>query len=127
LHVYTDADRLERHLCELSPADAGAARALCNAIRACAAFDRSSESGDWIGAITRAAAVVPSLVQLVTPTWQEVTALGADRRGTEARARQGLAGGSTPKPFCGLWCTPVARRQEGAHMQDAHAKVPGPG
>lgn len=79
LHVYTDADRLEQHLCELSPADAGAARALCDAIRCCATFDQPSQiRGNLIGAIPRVASALPSLAQLAAVTWQEVAARFTD-------------------------------------------------
>jgi phytoene dehydrogenase-like protein len=79
LHVYSDADRLERHLRELSPADADMAHALCDAIRHMAALDLPPDhEGDWLGIVNRAAAAVPSLLRWRAPTWQELTARFSD-------------------------------------------------
>lgn len=38
VHFYADPDRLERHLCELAPGDAAAAREMCSLVRTFSAF-----------------------------------------------------------------------------------------
>jgi phytoene dehydrogenase-like protein len=79
MHVYADADRLEQHLRELSPADAGMAHALCQAIRRIAALDLPPDhEGEWLSLARRAAAVAPSLLQWRAATWQELTARFSD-------------------------------------------------
>lgn len=42
LIVYTDPDKLEAHMCEISPADAGRIHAFCNGIRHFTRFDMSA-------------------------------------------------------------------------------------
>jgi phytoene dehydrogenase-like protein len=74
--IYTDADRLERHLCELSPADAATSRLLCNLIRRAASLMQGR------GVLASGAALLPvllPLVSLVGTTWQGFAARYTDR------------------------------------------------
>lgn len=86
LVVYADADRLERHLIELAPADAAISHALCEVIRRCAALDRVDGSAHglagaatWLAAGVRLLPVVPTLAGWLGITWQELAARFTDR------------------------------------------------
>jgi phytoene dehydrogenase-like protein len=86
LIVYTDADRLERHLRELSPADAAISHALCETIRRCAELDRVDPSAHgltgaagWLTAGVRLLPAVPTLAAWLPLTWQELAARFTDR------------------------------------------------
>jgi phytoene dehydrogenase-like protein len=86
LIVYADADRLERHLRELAPADAAISHALCDVIRRCADLDRLdgsahglAEAATWLGAGIRLLPAVPALVGWLGITWQELAARFTDR------------------------------------------------
>ncbi|MFN8633067.1 MAG: NAD(P)/FAD-dependent oxidoreductase [Chloroflexota bacterium] len=86
LIVYADADRFERHLRELAPADAAVSHALCDAIRRCAEIDRGdgSEHGlasatSWLAAGIHLLPAVPTLAGLLGITWQELAARFTDR------------------------------------------------
>jgi phytoene dehydrogenase-like protein len=74
LHLYTDADRLEQHLCELAPADAAMAHTLCETIRRCARLEFPPYKGEPLAATARLVALLPSLVRWSTRTWQELSA-----------------------------------------------------
>jgi phytoene dehydrogenase-like protein len=86
LVVYADADRLERHLRELAPADAAISHALCDVIRRCAELDRGDGSAhgfagavSWLAAAARVLPAVPTLAGWLGLTWQELTARFTDR------------------------------------------------
>jgi phytoene dehydrogenase-like protein len=86
LIVYTDADRLERHLIELAPADAAISHALCEIIRRCAALDCVDGSAgglatatNWLAAGVRLLPVTPTLAGWLGITWQELAARFTDR------------------------------------------------
>jgi phytoene dehydrogenase-like protein len=86
LVVYTDADRLERHLRELAPADAATSHALCEVIRRCAALDRGAgpprglaELTSWLATGGHLLPAVPSLVGWLGLSWQELAARFTDR------------------------------------------------
>ena len=49
LTFYTDVDRLEKHLLEFSPTDAGKIKEFINAIRICLAFDTPSKDTPFGG------------------------------------------------------------------------------
>ena len=46
--LYNNVDRLEQHLLEFSPQDAGAIKEMIAGIRLCTAFDQPSESDPWL-------------------------------------------------------------------------------
>ena len=46
--LYNNIDRLEQHLLEFSPQDAGAIQEMVAGIRLCTAFDQPSESDPWL-------------------------------------------------------------------------------
>lgn len=86
LIVYADADRLERHLIELAPADADLSHAVCEVIRRCAELDRvdGSDGGcarakHWLAAGVRLLPVTPMLAGWLGITWQELAARFTDR------------------------------------------------
>jgi phytoene dehydrogenase-like protein len=86
LVVYTDAERLERHLRELAPADGATSHALCEVVRRCAALDRGDGPAhglvgmaSWLATGVRLLPAVPNLVQWRGLTWQELTARFTDR------------------------------------------------
>jgi len=88
LIVYTDADRLERHLCELAPEDAELSRTLCGVIRRMAALDPASTGAEHgplaaaTGGLSMAAGLLPALPRLVgwfLLTWQEFAARFTNR------------------------------------------------
>jgi phytoene dehydrogenase-like protein len=86
LVVYADADRLERHLRELAPADAAISHALCEVIRRCAELDRAPGSAHrlatatgWLAVGAHVLPVVPTLVGWLGITWQELAARFTDR------------------------------------------------
>lgn len=86
LIVYADADRLERHLCDLSPADRGISHAICDVVRRCAALDTcdwsaggSAAARSWLAASARVLPAAPSLIGWVGLTWQELAARFTDR------------------------------------------------
>jgi len=86
LVVYADADRLERHLRELAPADAALSHALCEVIRRCAELDRGSSSAhgiagatNWLATGVRLLPAVPTLAGWLGITWQELAARFTDR------------------------------------------------
>jgi phytoene dehydrogenase-like protein len=86
LIVYADADRLERHLIELAPADATISHALCGVIRRCAELDRVDGSAHglarathWLTTGARLLPVVPTLAGWLGITWQELAARFTDR------------------------------------------------
>jgi phytoene dehydrogenase-like protein len=86
LVVYTDADRLERHLHELAPADAAMSHALCEVVRRCAELDREpdrtrglADLAGWLVSVSHLLPVVPTLVGWLGLTWQELTARFTDR------------------------------------------------
>jgi phytoene dehydrogenase-like protein len=86
LIVYTDADRLERHLRELAPADAAISHALCETIRRCAELDRIDGSthglagaASWLIAGVRLLPAVPTLAGWLGLSWQELAARFTDR------------------------------------------------
>jgi phytoene dehydrogenase-like protein len=87
LSVYTNADRLEQHLCELAPADAATSRALCEAIRRIAELDWGDGAANGLLAGTasplatalRLEPAVPTLARWLRPTWQELAARFTDR------------------------------------------------
>jgi phytoene dehydrogenase-like protein len=86
LVVYTDADRLERHLRELAPADAATSHALCESIRRIAELDRSNGAAHGLagttGPLTTAARLLPTaptLIRWLGLTWQELAARFTDR------------------------------------------------
>jgi phytoene dehydrogenase-like protein len=86
LIIYTDADRLERHLCELAPADAAVSHALCEVIRRCAEVDRVDGSAhglagaaSWLASGAHLLPVIPTLVGWLGLTWQQLAARFTDR------------------------------------------------
>jgi len=86
LVVYSDADRLERHLRELAPADAAISHALCEVIRRYAELDRVDGSAhglaratSWLAAGVRLLPVTPTLAGWLGITWQELAARFTDR------------------------------------------------
>jgi phytoene dehydrogenase-like protein len=86
LVVYTDADRLERHLIELAPVDAAMSHALCEVIRRCADLDRGrgsegkvAETASWLATGARLLPVTPTLAGWLGITWQEFAARFTDR------------------------------------------------
>jgi len=86
LVVYTDADQLERHLCELAPADAATSRALCEVIRRLGELDcgGGAERGlagvaGWLATGARLLLAAPTLLGLWNRSWQEVAARFTDR------------------------------------------------
>jgi phytoene dehydrogenase-like protein len=86
LVVYTDADRLERHLHELAPADAATSHALCESIRRIAALDREggaahglAGTAGLLATAVRLLPAVPSLVRWLGLTWPELAARFSDR------------------------------------------------
>jgi phytoene dehydrogenase-like protein len=86
LVVYADADRLERHLRELAPADAAISHALCEVIRRSAELDLRDGSAhglagvaSWLAAGARLVPVTPTLAGWLGITWQELAACFTDR------------------------------------------------
>jgi phytoene dehydrogenase-like protein len=86
LIVYTDADRFERHLRELAPADAALSQALCEVIRRCAELDRGAGSARGLAGVAsriasgvRLLPAVPTLFRWRDLTWQELAARFTDR------------------------------------------------
>ncbi len=86
LIVYTDAGRLERHLCELSPDDAALSRAFCDAIRRIAAFDRAGADGycapaavSWLQPVLGLLPAAPHLIGSLGLTWQQFCARYTNR------------------------------------------------
>ncbi|HEY1296871.1 MAG TPA: NAD(P)/FAD-dependent oxidoreductase [Chloroflexota bacterium] len=87
LHVYANADRFEQQLGELSPADAGVAHALCEAVRRIAALDHSFEHSDWPALVANVTAAIPGLARWLVPTWPELAARFTDRFLRDALSR----------------------------------------
>src|SRR5581483_563407 len=86
LIVYTDADRLERHLRALAPGDAAISHAMCEVIRRCADLDRGDGSAHglagaerWLTTGVRLLPIVPTLAGWLGLTWQELAARFTDR------------------------------------------------
>jgi phytoene dehydrogenase-like protein len=86
LVVYADADRLERHLIELAPADAAISHALGEVIRRCATLDQVDGSAHglagaatWLAAGVRLLPIAPTLAGWLGITWQELAARFKDR------------------------------------------------
>jgi phytoene dehydrogenase-like protein len=86
LVIYTDADRLERHLLELAPTDARISHTLCDLIRRCAEIDRGgwpaeglADAASWLAIGARLLPAVPTLAGWLGITWQEVAARFTDR------------------------------------------------
>lgn len=86
LVVYTDADRLERHLRELAPADAATSHAFCEVIRRLAELDRGESAtggpagaAGWLTTARRLLPAVPTLLGWWRLSWQEVAARFTDR------------------------------------------------
>ena len=62
LIIYTDADRLERHMKELAPADAKPIGEFCNAIRALSHFDSPLDTPEnWLGKLLTGWKMLPVL------------------------------------------------------------------
>jgi phytoene dehydrogenase-like protein len=86
LIIYTDADRLERHLRELAPADVAICHALCEVIRRCAELDQGAGAAHGLAGVAdrvatgvRLLPAVPTLVGWLGLTWQELAARFTDR------------------------------------------------
>jgi phytoene dehydrogenase-like protein len=88
LVFYTDADRLEKHLCELAPADAAVSRAFCDVVRRFASLNQAPGIGqrgrkftamDHLGPTTQLLPVAPRLIDWLRLTWQEYAARYTDR------------------------------------------------
>ena len=86
LVVYTDADRLERHLRELAPADAATSHGLCEAIRRCTELDRGADGAHGLARLAgrlatgvRLLPAAPLLIQSLSLSWPELTARFTDR------------------------------------------------
>jgi phytoene dehydrogenase-like protein len=79
LHVYSDANRFEQELRALSPSDADAAHALCEAVRRIAALDHTFDRGDWPSLVADVTAAIPRVARWVPSTWQELAARFTDR------------------------------------------------
>ncbi len=78
LVVYTNADRLEQHLCELAPADAATSHLFCDIVRAVALVEAPPE-GTWLGTAAGVLPAIPNLARLLTTTWQGFSARFTDR------------------------------------------------
>jgi phytoene dehydrogenase-like protein len=86
LVIYTDADRLERHLRELAPADAGITHALCDVVRRCAELDFEDNTTHALSGVAgrlasgvRLLPAVPHLLSWLPVSWPEFTARFTDR------------------------------------------------